>query len=119
MSSALPHASNHGLSSSTISSDDGSFARSAATRASLRVTPPINNTRRREVCPFSRSATTLPAMLSCSVFRMSAGVASRRLSLCVTSDLQCTVQREVSGTILPENESSIALSIPSPIRLMS
>ena len=32
-------------------------------------------------------------------------VASWRLSLCVTSDLQCTEQREASGTTFPVNES--------------
>ena len=71
----------------------GSFSRRAASIAALRVTPPITSTRRSSRWPFSSSATTLLAMLSCSVCRMSSGVASLRLSLWVMSDLQWTEQR--------------------------
>jgi hypothetical protein len=114
--SAVPHASNHGLSGSTTNSVAGSFARSAATMAALRVTPPISSTRRSSRWPFSSRATTLLAMLSCSVCRMSSGVASLRLSLWVMSDLQCTEQRDASGTTFPANERWIASSISRPIR---
>ena len=94
----------------------GCCPRNAASIAALRVTPPINSTRLSSRWPFSSSAITLPAMLSCSVCKMSSGVASLRLSLCVMSDLQCTEQREASGTTLPANERRIASSSSSPIR---
>jgi len=88
VSKALPQASNQGLSGSTTNSVAGSFSRSAASIAALRVTPPINSTRLSSRWPFSNSAITLLAMLSCNVCKMSSDVASFRLSLCVMSDLQ-------------------------------
>jgi hypothetical protein len=49
---------------------------------------------------------------------MSSGVASLRFSLWVMSDLQCTEQRDASGTTLPLKDRWIASSMPSPIRLI-
>lgn len=89
---------------------------SAASIASLRVTPPISSTRLGARTPFSSRAITLLAMLSCNVWRMSSAVASLRLSLWVMSDLQWTEQREASGTTLPSNDRRTASSMPSPIR---
>ena len=113
---AQPHASNHALSGRTENSTAGLFSRSAAIIAGFWVRPPIRRTRRISHWPFSRSASTLPAMLSCRVRRMSSGVASLRLSLWVMSDLQCTEQREASGTTFPAQERRIASSRPRPMR---
>jgi hypothetical protein len=87
-SRALPQASNQGLSGRTTISADASFSRSASCIAALRLTPPINSTRRNSRWLRSSSDATLLAMLSCSVCRMSSGLASRRFSLWVMSDLQ-------------------------------
>ena len=84
--------------------------------ASLRVTPPISRTRFSSRVPFSSNAITLLDMLSCSVWRISSGVASLRFSLWVMSDLQWTEQRDASGTTLPLKDRWIASSMPSPIR---